>query len=152
MEHALVSLYEERIGCSIDSLAQQLGVTVLESLPSAQIVFRVKDEMTLLKKMALKEVDSISAIDDIYGLRILVDSVEDIYTALEKVSTNYPGFLDHDYVKNPKTRPDRLGKELRLVQFIGRKNGMTFEVQITTRQFNTINEALHKEYHDRKYK
>ena len=152
MRHGLVSSYEERIGCSIESLAAQLSTIVLETVPSAQLLFRKKDELTLWKKMSLKGSADISAIDDIYGFRALVDSIEEIYAVFEKVSASYPGFLDHDYVKHPKTRHDRPGKELRLVQFVAQKNGMTFEIQITTRTFNRMNEILHKEYHDRKYK
>jgi (p)ppGpp synthase/HD superfamily hydrolase len=146
-----ISLYRERIGCSIQELAAGLERKVRSLVSDVVCLYRIKNPATLSKKLALKQSKDIASIDDIYGLRLIVGSADEIYSALQLVMSEYPGYLDHDYVARPKKRPDRPGKELRLVQYIARKNDVTFEVQITTAEWNKINEELHLEYHKRQY-
>lgn len=86
-----------------------------------------------------------------YGIRILVTTEAEVYAALQEITSTFPGFLDHDYVAFPKRHPHLPGKELRLVQYVARKNDVAFEIQITTHEWNTANEELHAEYHRRKY-
>ena len=117
-----------------------------------KIVFRMKDQETLRKKMLLKSVESVFSIDDVYGVRIIVESVIDVYLVLWKISEIFDGYLDHDYIEKPKTSPSVNGKMLRLIQFVAYKNRVPFEVQITTVAFNEVNELLHEGYHCRKYR
>lgn len=147
----LISLYREQIGCSIQELAAGLEHLAKQIDPHATCIYRTKEPQTLEKKLALKGAVGITSIDDIYGLRILVSACRHLYPVLNLVATANPGYLDYDYVASPKINPQRPGKQLRLIQYIVRRNGLTFEVQVTTRKWNTLNEALHAGYHKRKY-
>ncbi len=148
MVHEIVK-YQERIGCTIDALAEEMQHIAETVAQNPLITFRVKDPETLLKKMRLKNVQSIFSIDDIYAICIIVESIEGAYRVLDGVSQTFPGYLDHDYIREPKTNSE--GKMLRLLQFIAYKNGVPFEIQITTAAFQEANEGQHKRYHERKY-
>ncbi len=147
------SLYEECIGSTIEDLANEIQSLACGVTENVQVSFRVKDPETLQKKIQLKNPQSIFSIDDVYGIRILVDSVEDVYRVLEKIWQNFTGYVDHDYIKEPKISTSELykGKKLQLVQFIAYKNEMPFEIQITTTTFHKDNEPMHAGYHYRKY-
>lgn len=154
MTQTLISLYEASIGLSIEKLSKELLSIAREVTVNAEIRYRVKDVQVLAKKMVLKEVESVLKIHDVYGFRILVPSVGESCAVLELVTKTLPSFLDHDYIAKPKTRVDKphlLGKSLRLIQVVAFRNGIPFEVQITTFEFNESNEALHAEYHREKY-
>ncbi len=151
MQSDNLSLYEGKIGCSINVLATEIQQLSAVAANKPRVMFRVKNPETLTKKMILKGSFDISSIDDIYGFRVLVNSIEEIYEVLKKLVSAFPGHIDHDYVALPKKRPDRQGYELRLVQYVAKRNGLTFEVQITTHAWNETNEELHGEYHKRKY-
>jgi len=147
------ALYEECIGSTIGELADEIQNLAAAVVPNPSVSFRIKHPETLQKKIKLKNVQSIFSVDDVYGIRIVVESADDVYTVLEKIWQTFPGYLDHDYIKEPKVRlsePNK-GKMLRLLQFVGYKNEMPFEIQITTNAFNQENESLHDEYHRRKY-
>jgi len=104
--------------------------------------------------MILVKTESIIDIDDVYAFRILVSSANEAYLVLKALTKSFRGFLDHDYIANPKTRPDKPhldGKSLKLLQFIAYKNNVPFEIQITTFEWNESNELLHDEYHREKY-
>lgn len=151
METGFIIQYERMLGCTIADLATELRSIVEIAVQDCDILFRIKDEATLKKKMAIKGRNNIEAVDDIYGLRILVNSEKDAYAVLKRIEDTIPGYLDHDYISVPKINQNRPGKKLRLIQYIGKKNGLSFEVQITTKSFNEENEALHAEYHRMKY-
>ncbi|MDE2399457.1 MAG: hypothetical protein KGL67_00350 [Patescibacteria group bacterium] len=148
-----VSVYEQCIGCTIKDLSNDIKILLEKTVKNKVVSFRIKDPETLQKKIQLKNVKSIFSIDDVYGIRIIVESVDDVYKVLEKIWQTFPGYLDHDYIKEPMVRPDesKEGKKLQLLQFIAYKNEMPFEIQITTTAFNEINETLHEGYHNRKY-
>lgn len=146
-----ISMYEERIGCPIDDLADEMLCLASIVVKNPKVAFRVKDPETLKKKMFLKGVKSVFSIDDVYGIRIIVRSVVDAYLVLWEISENLEGYLDHDYIEKPKASPSIRGNVLRLLQFIAYKNGVPFEIQITTATFNEVNEMLHEGYHCRKY-
>ncbi len=151
MQSDSLSLYKETIGCSIEVLAAKIHQLSTLAANKPSVVFRIKNMETLRKKMTLKGSSEISSIDDIYGIRVLVDSTEEIYGTLQRLMLAFPGYIDHDYVTTPKINPNRPGKALRLVQYIAKEKGLTFEVQITTHAWNEINEKLHEEYHQKKY-
>jgi (p)ppGpp synthase/HD superfamily hydrolase len=155
MKDDLVGEYKKRIGCNIENLAEDVLKLAHTVTFSANISFRTKDSVTLKKKMRMKNVDDIFLIDDVFGIRIFVDSVADAYKVFEKIKETFGGLLDHDYIAYPKTRADESalkGKMLRLLQLIAYKNGVPFEIQITTREFHQENELLHARYHQRKYR
>jgi len=149
-----ISTYRERIGCTIDALAEEVLRLVCVKVPNTRVIFREKDPETLAKKILLKKASDVFSINDVYGLRIIVESMEEAYLALESIKRTLPGFLDHDYIKEPKVRVNEpfKGKALRLLQFIAYRNGASFEIQITTSEFNATNNLLHEEYHRRRYR
>ena len=154
MTHKNISIYQQHIGSTINALAGEVRRTASTIAKNPLVTFRIKNPKTLKKKMLLKNTQSIFSINDIYGIRIIVESVDEAYGVLEKISQTFSGFLDHDYIKKPKTRPSEpglKGKMLRLLQFIAHKNGVPFEIQITTAVFHKMNELLHKGYHCKKY-
>ena len=151
MSEDKLKAYRTQIGCSIESLFQEIKETVNITTKGVEIWYRVKDPRTLTKKMKLKEVSSVFDINDIYGIRILVNSIDETYAALEEIKTRFPGYLDHDYISQPKVRDKSLGPGLRLLQYVAYRNEIPFEIQITTRAFNKVNESYHQAYHHRRY-
>ena len=154
MSENLICLYQTSIGCSIEDLAREILKLATTVSPNSEISYRIKDQRILVRKMSLKNVRSVFDIDDVYGLRLLVSSVEESYDVLNVIGRFFRYVLDHDYIKEPKIRLDKphlAGKSLRLIQIIAYRNGVRFEIQITTFDFDEENESLHGQYHDEKY-
>ena len=153
MTHNNISIYQQRIGCTIHALVGEIQQAISTVVKNPMIAFRVKDSETLQKKMKLKNTENVFLINDVYGIRIIVESVEEAYKVLKNVKMEFPGYLDRDYIREPKvclSEPNK-GKLLRLLKFIAYKNGVPFEVQITTTAFHEVNEPLHEGYHRQKY-
>lgn len=74
-----ITRYQERIGCSIDHLAADIKNVLHQVVKNSIVYYRIKNLETLHQKMILKNTTDISRIDDIFGLRVVVDSIEDIY-------------------------------------------------------------------------
>lgn len=148
-------LYKEKIGCSIEDLVRAIEEILNPlKLKNTIILHRIKYANTLRRKMILKRVSSVFDIEDIFGLRILVNKEYEAYKILKILQEKTIGYLDHDFIKNPKTRndtPELKGKSLKLLQWISYKNKIPFEIQITTFEFNRKNELLHNRYHKEKY-
>ncbi len=144
-----LATYQERIGISIDVLREEVHCAAVAVAHSVVTSARVKDLDTLRKKMLIKRVESIFAIDDVYAFRVIVQSVEDAYHVLGNIMSSFPGHIDHDYIRAPKTNSQ--GGILQLLQFIAYRNSVPFEIQITTTVFHQINESQHQRYHERKY-
>lgn len=143
-----LSTYQEFIGCSIEVLVEEIK-QIAESIAESPIItFRVKNPETLQKKMRIKNTENIFTIDDVYGIRIIVKSVVEAYLVLYKISKRFSGYVDHDYIKEPRMCVSEInrGKMLRLLQFIAYKNSVPFEIQITTSAFHEMNETLHEGY------
>ena len=154
MDQELISLYQRFIGCSIEELAMEILDLAKRVSSDSKVIYRVKSPETLDKKMVLKKVRSIFDIHDVYALRVLTSSVEESYEILAVVTKAFPCFLDHDYIKNPKYHPDEPNldeRSLRLIQVIAYRSNTPFEIQITTLEFNEINESFHDQYHREKY-
>lgn len=153
MSKEKILIYEQSIGITIAELAEEIKHLVIIVAQDSSVKFRVKDPDTLRKKMLIKGTHDVFSIDDVYGIRILVKTVEESYRVLEKISQSFSGYLDHDFIKDPQMRihEPHKGAMLRLLQFVAYKNGIPFEVQITTFAFHGVNESLHDGYHRRKY-
>ena len=105
-----ISLYRHHIGCDINTLVAEVYDLVKDVTKCPQVSSRVKDLETLRKKMVLKNTHDIFSIDDVYGIRIIVTSIDEVYAVLERISRVFEGFLDHDYFKNAKACPSVDGK------------------------------------------
>ena len=155
MSEELIRLYHESIGCSIEKLAEEILRLAKTISQNSDVSYRIKDPQILARKMTLKNVGSIFDIHDVYGLRVLIPSVQESYEILAVITKTFPSFLDHDYIQNPKGHPDEPYLEersLRMLQIIAYRNGSPFEVQITTLEFNEINESFHDQYQREKYR
>lgn len=149
-----ILLYKERIGISIEALAEEIIKALQAVAPELVVSYRIKDPTTLQKKIVLKNAQNVFSIDDVYGFRVLVETEDQAYLVLREIEKFYSGYLDHNYLSHPKTRPDDpalRGKKLRMLQYIACKNKVSFEVQITTFEYHEMNESLHATYHLRKY-
>ncbi len=155
MKSTQIMLYEQTINCPISQLGKVVKTLAQLNTKNPAVFWRVKNPNTLRKKMTLKNTLNIFLINDIYGIRVLVDTVEEVYAVLSTLQNTFPGFVGHDYIACPKTKTDKphlIGKSLRLIQFVAYKNEVPFEIQITTKGFHELNEMLHPEYHLDKYK
>ncbi len=149
-----LQIYEERIGCSIVELTKHIAGLASKVVNNSICSFRVKDESSLKKKLLLKKTKDIFLLKDVYGIRILVDEVEDVHKVLNFLSGKISGYVKNDYIVSPKTRDEVInlkGKKIRFIQYIATKNGVFYEIQITTKEFHRLNEELHEGYKKYKY-
>ncbi len=155
MSYKDLSLYQKKIGCSVGELAKTIKKTIAPlMLKDFCILNRIKNPDTLKKKKHLKKVKSVFEIEDVYAFRLLVSNINEVYMVSKLIMGMFDSYLDHNYIQNPKIRPDvscLKGKSLRLLQMIAYKNEVPFEIQITTFKFNESNELLHERYHNEKY-
>lgn len=149
-----LQIYEKSIDCTINELAKDVKGLAKEVVSSSMVTYRVKDPISLKRKMLHKKTADIFLIKDIYGIRILVDEVEDVYKVLNYISSKIVGYVKNDYIANPKIREgaaELKGKKIRFIQYIAVKNSTLYEIQITTREFHRQNEKLHRVYKKYKY-
>jgi (p)ppGpp synthase/HD superfamily hydrolase len=150
-----IAVYQERIGCTIESIADKIQSAISLVVREAKIVFRVKDPEDLKRKMLYKKITDVFLIRDVYGLRILVRSVDEAYLILKKIrELPYGARLVDDFIASPKqlTGPSFEGKEFKCLRIIAQENNVPFEVQITTYAFHEINESHHNTYKQERYK
>ena len=149
-----IEQYQNAIGCTIDDLVETLQSILSKDIPGVLINTRVKSSKGIDRKMKKKGTSNIFALKDVYGIRIITDTVDSAYMTYRKIIYVFPGFLKHDYIAHPKTRrgiPKLQGKKVRFLQYVAYKNGVPFEIQITTKEFHKENEILHNGYIQRKY-
>ena len=151
MKDKNISVYQQNIGISINELAEKVQRIAGSVTKKPLVSFRIKDSKTLRRKMVIEEKKDVLLIDDVYGIRVITESIEEAYEVLNKISHEFPGYIDHDYFKKIKPVPSIDGKVLRLLQFIAYKNEVPFEIQINTAKCHVVNESLHEGYHRRKY-
>ncbi len=151
MQTDYISQYENQIGISIEVLVENIRSIINNTIPY-QMTWRIKNINTIQKKIALKNGTDVFALDDVYGVRILVPSIDEAYSLLQKILNVIPGHVDHDFLVKPKISSKKPGARLRLLQSIHYINNVPFEIQITTTDFHKENESHHEEYHKNKYK
>ncbi len=148
-----ILLYQECIGITIDTLTcriYNLASTITKNLV---ITFRIKDSETLRKKMLRKNTLNIFSIHDIYGIRILVNSIDNAYHMLKLINLVFPMYLANDFIKKPRLLFDYgfKGKSFKCLRIVAYENNVPFEIQITTYEFHLINELHHVVYHRKLY-
>lgn len=149
-----LKIYGERIGCKIDELAKFIEDLISGTTNNSIVTFRIKDEISLNKKLLHKKTEDVFIIKDVYGIRVLVDEVNDVYKVLNLLSQKISGYVKNDYIASPKIREEVVslkGKKIRFIQYVATKNGVFYEIQITTKEFHCCNEELHLGYKKHKY-
>jgi len=153
MQDENIAVYQQRIGCTIEVLADKVRGVVNVVVERAKVICRVKDPETLRKKIFLKKVNDVFSIHDVYGLRVIVESVNDAYLILNKIRELFPARLADDFIAHPKvlSDPGFEGKEFKCLRVIAYENDVPFEIQITTSAFHEVNESHHKVYNQKRY-
>lgn len=154
MSDQFLDEYIEKIKCNAEDLAEELLRIAKKISKKAEIIYRIKDPQKIRRKLKLKKASSVFKLDDVFGFRILVPTIEEIRLVKIMIVSKYKSKLDHDYISEPKVRPEKTqlaGKKLRLMQIISYKNSVPFEIQITTPEFDIENESVHEQYSREKY-
>jgi guanosine-3',5'-bis(diphosphate) 3'-pyrophosphohydrolase len=129
---------------SLTQLFERAGV-------KAQVKGRQKTPWSVFRKMEAKAL-SFEQLSDLFGFRVIVDSVEDCYRALGAIHTTWsmvPGRFK-DYISTPKQNDYRS-----IHTTIVGPERQRIELQIRTREMNRIAEygvAAHSIYKDYGYK
>lgn len=153
MKDKNISTYQQRIGITIDALAEKVRCVVNIAVEKAKITYRVKDPETLRRKILFKRKKGVFSIHDVYGLRVITESVEDAYLVSNKIRESFPAQLVEDFIAYPQalSDPGFEGKTLRRLRLVAYENGVPFEIQITTNDFHEVNESHHEAYRQRRY-
>lgn len=132
-------------------LLQEIEVALTEKLGDhhvpAEVTGREKRPYSIWRKMDRKQI-SLGQLSDIYGFRVIVDNVDDCYTALGIVHQTWrvvPGRFK-DYISNPKTNNYRS-----LHTTVVGPHRKRVELQIRTRSMHDVAErgvAAHAIYKD----
>jgi GTP pyrophosphokinase/guanosine-3',5'-bis(diphosphate) 3'-pyrophosphohydrolase len=113
----------------------------------ADVLGRAKKPYSIWRKMQEKEM-GFSRLSDIYGFRVITDSVEDCYRVLGAIHRRWravPGRFK-DYISQPKSNGYRS-----IHTTVSGRDGKRVEVQIRTRQMHDVAEsgvAAHWSYRD----
>jgi (p)ppGpp synthetase, RelA/SpoT family len=135
----------------LESIKEELRQKLLPHIPNVTVSGRVKSVNGIYHKMIVQG-KSFEDIYDIYAVRVIVDNIEECYTALGWVQTTYtplPGRFK-DYIATPKSNG-----YMSLHTTVMKKNdnpdenAVPFEVQIRTRDMHRTAEygvAAHWKY------
>ena len=121
----------------VKKISEELGQTLADEGITAEVIGREKHLYSVYKKMSEKK-RLLSDVVDVYGFRIIVDDVNDCYTALGLVHGLYkpmPGRFK-DYVAIPRIN----GYQSLHTTLFGPK-GQPLEVQIRTRDMDRVAES-----------
>ena len=146
VEELLDNTQEEREAC-IKEMTRRISELLIENGIKFEIKSRVKSIYSIYNK--LQKGKKFSDIYDIYGLRIIVDSVNDCYQVLGIIHSKFKPKQNRfkDYIANPKTN---MYQSLHTTVF-GFDNKL-YEVQIRTHEMDEIAErgiASHWSYKEK---
>ena len=146
VEELLDNTQEEREAC-IKEMTRRISELLIENGIKFEIKSRVKSIYSIYNK--LQKGKKFSDIYDIYGLRIIVDSVNDCYQVLGIIHSKFKPKANRfkDYIANPKTN---MYQSLHTTVF-GYDNKL-YEVQIRTHEMDEIAErgiASHWSYKEK---
>ncbi|MEW6456003.1 MAG: bifunctional (p)ppGpp synthetase/guanosine-3',5'-bis(diphosphate) 3'-pyrophosphohydrolase [Acidobacteriota bacterium] len=114
----------------------------------AEIQYRLKRIYSIWRKMQRNDID-FDRVFDLMALRIITESTEDCYAVLGWISQKWTPIASRyrDYIAVPKQN-----KYQSLHTTVITKGGLTFEIQIRTKEMHWIAEngyAAHRKYKDR---
>ena len=134
----------------IAEIEADLATTLAERGIEARVRGRQKKPYSIFRKMENNRI-SFEQLSDIFGFRVIVESVEDCYRALGHVHTRYAFVPERfkDYISNPKQNDYQS-----LHTTVVGPSRQRVEMQIRTRQMHEVAEygiAAHAIYKDGKY-
>ena len=134
----------------IARIEADLAATLAESGIPARVGGRQKKAYSVFRKMEHNRI-SFEQLSDIFGFRVVVDTVEDCYRALGHVHTRYAFVPERfkDYISNPKQNDYQS-----LHTTVVGPSRQRVEMQIRTRQMHEVAEygiAAHAIYKDGNY-
>ncbi len=146
-----LSYLEETSKTPIEEIITDLNNLLEEKLPESktEIIGRKKTPYSIWRKMKKKNIE-FSDLTDIIGFRVITDSLENCYSILGILHTNYktiPGRFK-DYISMPKNN----GYQSLHTVIVG-PNKKRVEIQIRTREMHTIAEmgvAAHWSYKEKR--
>ena len=146
VEELLDNTQEEREAC-IKEMTRRISELLIDNSIKFEIKGRVKSIYSIYNK--LQKGRKFSEIYDIYGLRIIVDSVNDCYQVLGIIHSKFKPKANRfkDYIANPKTN---MYQSLHTTVF-GYDNKL-YEVQIRTHEMDEVAErgiASHWSYKEK---
>ena len=142
----LKDLFERNKGVLVD-IEKSLSQLFEKYAIKATVTSRQKKPWSVFRKMETKAL-SFEQLSDIFGFRVVVDSLEDCYRALGAIHTTWsmvPGRFK-DYISTPKQNDYRS-----IHTTIVGPSRQRIELQIRTREMNTVAEygvAAHSIYKD----
>lgn len=115
---------------------------------NAEVIGRQKQPYSIFRKMQRKSV-AFEQLSDIYGFRVIVDTVDNCYLALGLIHSTWPAVPGRykDYISTPKQNDYRS-----IHTTVVGPSRQRVELQIRTREMDQIAEygiAAHALYHDR---
>lgn len=119
-------------------------VKILEG-NSYSIRHRVKSEDNIVRKQRLKNHKSPYDVEDIVGIRILVNDEQSCHNIRELLLNHYIPYKVSDYFKNPKDTGFKA--YLIKVNFMN----VNVEIQVMTFEMEKLTERTHLEHEKRKY-
>ncbi len=131
-----VSLQKES-GDVISKITADIRLLLEKARIDADVFGRAKRPYSIWRKMEEKQL-AFSRLSDIYGFRIITETVEDCYTTLGLVHGRWravPGRFK-DYISQPKTNGYRS-----IHTTVTGRDGKRVEIQIRTRQMHEVAEA-----------
>ncbi|MBB5223258.1 RelA/SpoT family (p)ppGpp synthetase [Amaricoccus macauensis] len=134
-------------GDVIAQITEDIRTVLTQAGVEAEVFGREKKPFAIWRKMEEKK-ETFSRLSDIYGFRIITDSVEDCYTALGAVHRRWravPGRFK-DYISQPKSNGYRS-----IHTTVSGRDGKRVEVQIRTAEMHSVAEsgvAAHWSYKD----
>lgn len=141
----------------IESQLADLKIFIQDFLASQninhQITYRIKSHYSIYNKTKRKHgeinIQNLNKLNDLAGIRILVDTIEQCYVVLAKLQTKYELIQNEydDYIANPKPN----GYQSLQTSFWLNPN-MTCEIQIRTFEMHERNEFGNASHFNYKYK
>ncbi|MEM6306248.1 MAG: bifunctional (p)ppGpp synthetase/guanosine-3',5'-bis(diphosphate) 3'-pyrophosphohydrolase [Pseudomonadota bacterium] len=134
-------------GDVVQKITSDMRVELERAQIVADVFGRAKKPHSIWRKMEKKQL-SFSRLSDIYGFRVITDSIEDCYRALWAIHSRWravPGRFK-DYISQPKSNGYRS-----IHTTVSGRDGKRVEVQIRTGQMHDVAEtgvAAHWSYRD----
>ena len=110
---------------------------VLEKYKDVELISRVKNKKSALRKMKIRRYTQANEISDYLGYMIITENINEIYKIKNDIEKVLGNGLEEDYIKNPKFGY----KSFHLNYTV--ENGIPLEIQIKTRRLKFAQDIVH---------